>query len=124
MSAGKAYLGHQYRGSRPWSAVVSVVTVSQVAHFLAIGHDNVIDILRLAPLSKVILNAVLVVNVEETAFWFAEQPGEVLNRLSFCWRVDDAEHFLQMVLDQLFKDQAESETKSEIVGVERGSLEG
>jgi hypothetical protein len=69
------------------------------------ADDDVVNVLWFSPLGEVEENTPLVVDVEIAALWTAEQTRVVLDGISFCWRVDYTEHFLQVVLKQLFRCQ-------------------
>jgi hypothetical protein len=45
-------------------------------------------------LGQIIIDSTSVIDVEKAAFWSAEETRIVLNRISFCWGVDDGEHLL------------------------------
>jgi hypothetical protein len=47
------------------------------------------------------LNPVDVMDIQKTALWFAKNTGIVLNCVAFSWRVDNTEHFFQMILNEL-----------------------
>lgn len=67
----------QCRGSRPRHLSILAVIGTQVSHFLAISHDDLIDFLRLAPLSQI--------------------TGSSFTVCGRC--VDEAENLFQVVLD-------------------------
>lgn len=84
---------------RNQNASYSLITYAE--DFFAISDYDVVNILRVTPLSHIFLDPVFVEDVEEASFGFPEEAGEILNGITFCWRVDDAEYLFQMVLDQL-----------------------
>lgn len=71
-----------------------------------IGYDDVINVLRLTPLSQIVLNAVLIEDIQKAAFRFPEHLRKVLNSITFRRRIDDSEHFFEMLLDQLTDAQS------------------
>lgn len=50
---------------------------------------------------QIIFDSVLVVDVQETSLWSSEDSGVVLDCVAFRRSVDDAEHFFDVVLDEL-----------------------
>jgi hypothetical protein len=66
------------------------------------NHD-IVNVFRRTPLGQIIIDSTSIIDVEKAAFWPAEETRIVLNRISFCWGVDDGEHLLQVILDQLLK---------------------
>ena len=47
------------------------------------------------------VDSILIFDVEEAAFRSSEEPREILNGISFSRCINDTEHLLQVVLDQL-----------------------
>jgi len=47
------------------------------------------------------VDSILIINVQKTAFRSAEEPREILNRIALRRCIDDTEHLLQVILDQL-----------------------
>jgi hypothetical protein len=47
------------------------------------------------------IDTILIIDVEEAALGSSKELREILNGISFGRRINDAEHLLQMVLDQL-----------------------
>jgi hypothetical protein len=65
------------------------------------SDDNVIYVFGISPLSQVMVDSILIANVEKAAFRSSEKSGEILDSISFRGRINDTEHFFQMILDQL-----------------------
>ncbi len=74
-------------------------------YFFSIRHDNVINVIGRTPLGQIIVNAVPVEDIEEAAFRLSEYSGEVLNGIPFGGCIDDAEHLLEVILDELLVHQ-------------------
>jgi hypothetical protein len=68
---------------------------------VATSNNDVVNIIWRAPLCEVFVDSTDVVDVQEAAFRFAEEARVILDRVTFCWCVDDGEHFFQMILNQL-----------------------
>lgn len=62
------------------------------------GDDNVVDIFRSSPLCQVIVDTLDVVDIQEASLGTTEQSGIILDGIPLRWGVDDAEHFLEMVV--------------------------
>jgi hypothetical protein len=70
-------------------------------YLFAIRDDNIVDVFCISELCQVVLDAILVEDVQEASFGFAEEPRVVLDGISFGRSVDDAEHLLEMFLNEL-----------------------
>jgi hypothetical protein len=79
--------------------------VANAEDLLAIADNDQVDVVRVAPLYYIVLDAVCILNVEETPLRLTKQPRVVGYRFAFGWCVDDGEHFLQMAEDQLSASQ-------------------
>lgn len=86
-------------GNRNQDASYSLVTDAE--NFLTVCHNNVVNVVGVSPLCEVVFDAILVEDIQETTFRSPEKSGEVLDSVPFRRRVDDAEHFFQMILNQL-----------------------
>jgi hypothetical protein len=75
--------------------------ISNSQDLFAIADDNYINVVRVPPLIDVILDAIHVLDVQETALGAAEETGVLLDGIAFGRRVDDGEHLLQVVEDEL-----------------------
>ena len=64
-------------------------------------HDNIVDVFCISELCQVVLYAILVEDVQEASFGFAEEPSSFSDGISFGRSVDDAEHLLEMLLNEL-----------------------
>lgn len=63
--------------------------------------DDVVDIFRLSPLSKVVANTFNVVDVQETSVGPPEDARESLDGIAFGRSIHDAEHFGEVVEEEL-----------------------
>lgn len=72
--------------------------VTNAQDFFAVRNNNVVDVIGASKLGHPGLHFVAVIDVEEAAFRPAEQAAVILDRLALGGRVDDAEHFQEVVL--------------------------
>lgn len=93
----------------PWSPIPSICDRESAqaqpgvagSHFFPVGHNDVVNIFWRAPLGHVIIDSILVLDIEEQALRLPEESREVLYGVPLCRCIDDTEHLLQMVMDQL-----------------------
>jgi hypothetical protein len=74
------------------------------SNLFTIRDHNVVNIFVCSvvrELLQVMLDSIGVVDVQKTAFWLPEQTRIVLNCIAFCWSINHAEHFLEMVAYKL-----------------------
>jgi hypothetical protein len=79
--------------------------IANAQDLLPVAHDYQIDILRIAPLLHVVLHAVRIVDVEEASLGPAEDLRVVGYGFAFGGSVDDGEHLLEVVEDELPRGQ-------------------
>lgn len=74
------------------------------ANLFTIRDYNIVNIFIcsvICELFQVMLDSICVMDVEKAALWFPEQTGIVLNRIAFCWSINHAKHFFEMVAYKL-----------------------
>lgn len=71
-------------------------------YLLAIANDDVVHIFTRAKVRKILLDLVLIPDGQKAPLWFSEKPGIVLDGIALGRGIDDAEHFLQMGLKELY----------------------
>jgi hypothetical protein len=75
--------------------------IANTQYLLPIAHDYEINVVRVAPLLHIVLHTVCIGDVEEAAFGSPEDLGVVRYRFAFRRGVDDREHLLEVVQDEL-----------------------
>jgi hypothetical protein len=69
------------------------------------NHD-VIYVFWISPLRQIMVDSILIINVQKAAFRSAEEPREILNGVALRRCINDTEHLLQVILDQLHRRQS------------------
>lgn len=72
--------------------------VTIIGYLFAIADNNVVDLLTAAKVGETFFNGVLIIDVQKAALWPPEQPGVILDGVTFGWGIDDAEHLFQVSL--------------------------
>lgn len=104
---GNHQLGHANQNP-PDAAITDSKNLPQLALILrdtrnttrlfAITNNDIIHVIATAKVRQPLFNAILVHDIQETPLWTTEYARVVLNRFPFSRRINNTEHFLEMLL--------------------------
>lgn len=72
--------------------------ISRLSHLFSVTDNDIINIFPASEIRQTLINRILIPDVQEAPLGLSEQPGVILDGITFGGSVDDREHLFEVSL--------------------------